>query len=181
MKTFSLFILLLSVSPAYALFQGGVSGGGGNLISPLAPNKPGAPSVAANIIYSSKAKLENYVQQKRRQFELNQLSDSQRQAFAPIFNSKQSIEKLMKNVQVRIADQHSCWDPDRGDVDGSTVSSTANTICISAYRFAKEDAVADMAPQSVALMLHEYGELVGLNEDQAIQAQAAALQELRGF
>jgi hypothetical protein len=172
------FLLALVVLPAFS-FEGGVSGGGGNIIAPKAPQYPVDPETAEHMVYHSHDLLKNYVAHKKSAFKNNQLSVQQRQVFAPIFNSPQSIESVIKNVRLDVEDDEACWDTQHQAVDGSTITRDHNSICISAYNLANKTEESDIPPQAAALMLHEYSELIGLSEDQAVRVQTIVLSELR--
>ncbi|MGZ3772065.1 MAG: hypothetical protein ACXVCY_08185 [Pseudobdellovibrionaceae bacterium] len=160
-------------------FQGGVSGGGGNLISPKAPSSLVSPDTVEQMIHHSRWTLFNYISLKRTAFKNNQLPEQQVRIFAPIFQSNINIEEIMNNVQVHVEERKSCHDYAHRSVDGSTLSEHPNSICISAYNIAAKADSSDIPPQSAALILHEYSELVGLSEEQAIRAQQVVLDELR--
>ena len=163
------------------LFEGGVSGGGGNMISPKPPLSANNPEIVEEIVGRSQNTVLNYLWQKRTDFEANRLSASHREAFAPVFENPLRIEDAVRGTRLHIAEERSCWDSQHKPVDGSTFSKEANSICISAYNIAKKADLSDIHPQSVALMIHEYSELIGLSEEQAVKAQAKALEELRAL
>ncbi|MFZ3231501.1 MAG: hypothetical protein WA160_14940 [Pseudobdellovibrio sp.] len=172
-------LILISTLPTLA-FQGGVSGGGGNIISPVFPNSPVSAETAEHIVYGSHTILKKYINRKLLAYKNKQLSEKQYQIFLPIFNSSKNIETIINTVRVLVPDEHSCWDAQKNPVDGSTITNDPNSICISAYNIATKVDVSDIPAQASALMLHEYGELAGLNEVQAVQAQTEVLNELRG-
>ncbi|MGZ3815135.1 MAG: hypothetical protein ACXWRZ_00595 [Bdellovibrio sp.] len=168
----------LLVVPALA-FQGGVSGGGGNIISPKPPISLATPDAVEQMIHRSRLTLFNYISFKRSAFQKSQLSKQQMSVFAPIFESTLSIEDAIKKIRVHVEKQKSCFDYYNRSVDGSTLSDLPNSICISAYNISAKADSSDIPPQSLALMLHEYSELIGLNEEQAVRAQKVVLKELR--
>ena len=173
----SISLLFLNLS-AFAMI-GGVSGGGGNMISPKSPVTIANPEAVQQIVYKARNVLYRYVSQKRTAYLNNQLSLSQRAAFAPLFSSNLTIERVISSAHLHVNEHHACWDENHQPVDGSTITPHPDSICISAYNIARKTDVSDIAPQSAALMLHEYGELTGLNEDQAVAIQKAALKDLR--
>jgi hypothetical protein len=175
----SLIFLFSGVSASAS--RGGVSGGGGNMISPRAPSKPVSLHTAERLVYHAREALLSYVNKKRIAFEKGQLGPEQALAFAPIFNAGQKIETVISEAQLHVAERHSCWDENHQPVDGSTITPVPDAICISAFNISRKADVSDIPPQSAALMLHEYSELIGLDEEQAVQAQTKALEELRGF
>jgi len=102
-------------------------------------------------------------------------------AFAPVFNSEKNIESVMTEVRMYVKDHSTCRDADQKPVDGSIVNPVPDSICISAFNIANKTDAADIPPQSTALILHEYGELIGLTEAQAVMLQTLVLEELRGL
>lgn len=180
MKYLMSLLILITVIPAWS-FEGGVSGGGGNTISPRAPSYPVDPETAEHMIYQARGVLRNYLMTKKQAYLVGALPIEQMAAFAPVFSAKQKVEDTIENAQLHVSDRHACKDKNDKPVDGSTITPTPNSICISAYNIAHKVDISDITPQSAALMLHEYGELVGLSEDQAVKIQSAALSELRGM
>lgn len=173
----SLLILMTALS-TWAR-EGGVSGGGGNMLSPKAPSRPVNAETAEHMILQARTILKNYIHEKKYAFRTGTLSSEQIDAFAPVFNSEQNVEDVIHSTRLHINEKYSCWDENRRPVDGSTITPTPNSICISARNIANKADISDITPQSVALMLHEYSELVGLSEEQAVKAQSTALSELR--
>lgn len=179
-KFSALLIAVLAIFPLRAwAWNGGITGGGGNLIEPVAAPVHASPEIAKRIIVRSLASLERYLQEKHSLFMSGDLPGGEEAAFAPIFLSQRSIEDVIENTRLLIPDEHSCRDAGHRPVDGSVVTPEPNAICISAYNIAHKTAPEDIPPQAVALLLHEYSELVGLDEQQAVRAQAAALEEFR--
>lgn len=175
---FFIFSQMSSAAPLRG-FEGGVSGGGGNLLEARTPLKPIHPEVAEKIVHDSYAVFLTYIGQKRKDYFSKKLSPEQQVAFAPIFEAAQEIEAMARNRRMQVDDHSPCWDSNHRPVDGSTLSRLPNSICISAFTIAQKSEVNDIAPQSAALMLHEYGELVGLTETEAVGAQIEALKDLR--
>lgn len=173
----SLLVLMTTLSAGAR--EGGVSGGGGNMLSPKTPNHPVNPETAEHLILEARHILVRYIQEKKEAFQAGALSSEEMDAFEPVFNSERNVENTIRTARLHINEKHSCWDENRQPVDGSTITTTPNSICISARNIANKADVSDITPQSAALMLHEYSELVGLSEDQAVKAQSAALSELR--
>ncbi len=164
---------------AAIIFNGGVSGGGGNMISPKPPVSENDPEIVEEIVGKAQTTVLEYIWQKRNEYENNRLPESHRAAFVPLFEADNKIENAVRSTRLHIADEHACWDSQHRPVDGSTVTKDSNSICISAYNIAKKADLSDIHPQSAALMIHEYSELVGLSEEQAIKVQARALEDLR--
>lgn len=178
----TLALYLVSIPTAWALpglTQGGVSGGGGNILAPKTPLAPVDPEVAEHLVYRSYGLFRIYIQEKQAAFNEGRLPTQEQALFAPIFTSPERVIEVLRNVRVHVADHRPCRDAQSQPVDGSTLSQEPNSICISAFNIARKTELDDIPPQSAALMVHEYGELLGLSEDQAVQVQGAALQELR--
>lgn len=159
--------------------EGGVSGGGGNLLSPKAPSRPVNSETAEHMILQARNVLKKYIHEKKYAFQSGALSPADMNAFEPVFNADLNVEDTIRSARLHINEKHSCWDENHQAVDGSTITPTPYSICISAHNIANKADISDITPQSAALMLHEYSELVGLSEDQAVKLQTAALVELR--
>lgn len=176
---YMLSLLVLMTTLSAGAREGGVSGGGGNMLSPKPPSHQVDAETAEHMILQAREILKKYVFEKKYAFHNGTLSAEQMDAFEPIFNSQKNVEDTMRTARLHIKERHACWDENSQPVDGSTIAPTPNSICISARNIATKADISDITPQSAALMLHEFSELVGLSEDQAVKAQAAALAELR--
>lgn len=161
------------------LRHGGVSGGGGNVIDPREPDRYLDPEEAEGIVESSHSIFYKYIVNKKKMFHSNQLNQTQSEVFRPVFEAPRDIIETIHKVRVHVEDDHSCWDAQKRPVDGSIFSKKDNSICISAFNLAQKAHVEDIPHQSAALMLHEYSELVGLSEEEAVQVQVEALSDLR--
>jgi hypothetical protein len=179
----SFFLTYAGLSAAFLIassaLAGGMSAGGGNLIHPIPPTDFVPPHIVAGMIVKSQQRLVDYLTAKKVAFTNDQLDQVQRSAWSPIFTSEKDILYFVSTFRPLILERESCHDSNNNDVDGSVWSLTPDTVCISALNISKKAAANDIPPQATALLLHEYSELIGLSDEQAIQAQSAALNELR--
>lgn len=158
---------------------GGISGGGGTVINPDKPTKTQNPEVIEHVISNSKPQFYAYVQKKYQDFLAGRLSPVENDLYAKLFSSNsQDLNSVMKKYSVYVDDKSPCYSSDRTPVDGSIYSSVPNSVCISAVAFAEKVDYPQVTKQSIALMLHEYGEVSGLSEDDAVTLQKSALVDL---
>ncbi|AZZ36384.1 hypothetical protein CIK05_06120 [Bdellovibrio sp. qaytius] len=180
MKTIihSALVILISIL-SLSMTSGGVSGGGGNLISPKKPKVSVKPEAVKKLVFTAHSNLTNYIAEKFIAFKNNQLSAEDQKTFAPVFTANKNIEDVIQNVQIQVLIWESCRDEKNLPVDGSTITSAPNSICISAFNISRKVDMTEISSQATALMLHEYSELVGLSELQAVRLQTAALNDLK--
>ncbi|GIL17947.1 MAG: hypothetical protein FMNOHCHN_03599 [Ignavibacteriaceae bacterium] len=177
-------VLLLSISQVAladsgSRLMGGVSGGGGNVINPMPPERNLDPEVAEDIIENSVAHVQTYLADLERTHRSPNSDTELKQLYKKIFDGPQSIHRVVQQVEPKVEETRPCYDAQAKPVDGSIYSRKRNTICISAYTLSQKVHEAEIQDQSIALMLHEYGELVGLSEDEAVLLQKKALEDLR--
>ena len=158
--------------------EGGVSGGGGNVISPMPPDRHLDPEHAEGIIEGTVNHVRTYLYD----LELDHKNDRVTSAFKPIteklFDGKKTILNIIDRIEPDVEDERPCYDGQRKPVDGSIYSHKKNTICISAFNLSKKVHRSQLEDQSTALMIHEYSELVGLSEDEAVLLQKKTLEDL---
>lgn len=173
-------VFMLTISSTSWGSLGGVSGGGGNLISPKAPLYPINPELTEKLIHKAHKELQSYLSYKKNQYINKQMPAPQRQAFEPLFTAPEDAEMTLTHSHIDIQDDSSCFDPQMRAVDGSfKIQNSQKSICISAWTISQKSEASDIKPQSQALILHEVGETLGLTETQANQLQQESLIELR--
>lgn len=169
---YSIFLLSL-IAALPTAFAGGFSGGGGNV-------KPGQPI--------SKEEAIRAIEQNRRYvlFYFNareQFLKSGGEWTAldrKLFGATPTVLDRAAVIRVTVEKDGPCFDGKGNAVDGSAVATEPQSICISAARLAEKVDRQSFQTQVVALMIHEYSHLVGLNEREANALQSNALSELVG-
>lgn len=158
---------------------GGVSGGGGNVIDPTPPDILPETDTVEYMIKSSLKQVHTYLYQKSQQFESGQLSQYEQELFAKVFRRENSILKALYKVEPEVDERQPCFDFDRQPVDASIATNKQNHFCVSAFTLRQKVIHSEIPAQSAALMIHEYSEIVGANEDDAVALQRLALDELK--
>lgn len=158
---------------------GGMSAGGGNFLLTIAPENPGPVALAQSIANEAHGNLADYLRAKKQAWLAHSLPAQQQEAFAPLFSSQQDVLTIVASRQVDVEAQDSCWDANRDQVDGSIFAKNAHAVCLSARNLSLKSITADYYPQSLALLGHEFGELAGLSEDQAVLLQKQILLDAR--
>lgn len=169
---YSIFLLSLVLTIPTAL-AGGFSGGGGNV-------KPGQRITKEDAIQA--------IEQNRRfvLFYFNarehflKSSDEWTALDRKLFGAAPTVTDRALAVRVTIEKNGPCRDGKGNAVDGSAVATVPQSICISADRLVEKLDRQNFQMQVVALMIHEYSHLVGLNEREANTLQSQALAELVG-
>lgn len=157
---------------------GGVSGGGGNVINPTPPASEIDSELAESLIKNSMPYVKLFLKNKYEQYQNHQMSSSEAQLYAKIFEGSKNIMKTLSQVKPAIEEHRPCFTMYGEVVDASIVSLDRRKFCVSALTISKKVAQDEIPVQSAALMIHEYGEIVGVNEDEAIILQKQALQEM---
>lgn len=171
------FILFVS----HSSFAGGVSGGGGNVINPIPPDSGCVPDhdYVEELVQKSRYPIFNFLKRKSQQLNSNQLIGDEKIVFQKLINSKENIFEIVNHVKPHVEEDQPCFDNEGNPVDGSTLSSKPNSICISAQRLIEKVHVKELPPQTRALLLHEYSEVSGLSEEEATFIQTKALEEMK--
>lgn len=153
-----------AIVPVRALAAGGISGGGGNVLPGKAPETLQDPEQVEDEVRESHAIAIDYLSRK-----ISGQTDVQSIA----------ILELARRVPPHITDDRPCFDSAGNVVDGSNATGRhRGRICISALNLARKVHPTELRAQAAALMIHEYAELAGSDEDQAVQLQTGAFKEL---
>jgi len=172
MKFISTLIILISIQAQGA---GGVSGGGGNLISPVGPFIKQDPKEIKSIIDGSSSLLKKFVRAQYATYSTGGMDSESHGLYSHLFASKENnIHELIENVAIEVPLDKPCYDNSGNIFDGS-FNSKNNSICISAYSIAKKCGKNEATYQAPALIFHELSELSGLSDDDATYLQKQAL------
>lgn len=177
----TLLLLISFTAERSNALMGGISGGGGNVLFPTPPSDPMDPESTQHLIRGLKTDVVNYVATKENSFREGSLSAVERPAFAALFELQPGVAQRVSVLGMKVEDDDPCFDFSHQEVDGSTIRPGSDRICISALRIAKKVDKSEIKAQSMALMIHEYGEILGLTEEQATHLQQTVLKELRGY
>lgn len=174
-----LFLSLKAFGDNFLIFRGGVSGGGGNVISPIPPDRYIHPSVAEKIVKKSYDEAQTYFFESERKYRrgLSKEELKFQKIYEILFAGKVDIQKIIKRNFPEIEEHEPCFDFLNQPVDGSISNELEPIVCISAFNLAKKVNLKEMAVQSLALMVHEYAELAGLGEEDAVLLQKQVLLE----
>lgn len=174
-----LLIILCSLisSPSNA---GGVSGGGGNLISPTAPSERQDPRDIKNIILDSHHLLHNFIDSKYSQYTKGSMDDDSHRLYSFLFaDQEDNLNDALEEIRVDIKLDKPCFDKNGKVFDGSIFNDTKHSICISAFTIAQKCHKNEVPKQATALVFHEYTEAMGLSDEDAITLQKQFLDELK--
>ena len=108
------------------------------------------------------------------------MNDENLQLYSILFSdSDNNIHELMEKTSLDIHLDQPCYDSDGNIFDGSTLNNKLNTVCISAMTIAQKCDKSEIPLQGAALIFHEFSELTGLSDDDAITLQKQVLKELK--
>ncbi|MGZ3691711.1 MAG: hypothetical protein ACXVAX_09415 [Pseudobdellovibrio sp.] len=160
--------------------EGGISGGGGSVIDPHIPCETQDPQQVASLILQTRPLFRRYLLYKFDQLQKNQLTAEEKRLFDKMTNSDPAgFVNQLEHYNVQVDDKSPCFTSDRRPVDGSIFSSQPNSFCISASSIAQKVHMSEVVPQSAALMVHEFSEVRGLDEDEAVEMQKTAIKDLQ--
>ena len=167
-------------SSAHKLLEfGGVSGGGGNVISATPPVAPTDSETAEELIKKSRQFVNLYLGQKSEKFQANQMNDQEHILYSKIFAGPKNILNAVEKISPDIEDDGPCYDYENKPVDASIANRPKNKFCISAHSISQKVDHQEIPIQSAALMIHEYSEIVGTTEEEAVTLQTQAIEELK--
>lgn len=173
LKSFATPIPILTSLPQdpiyYAGEDGGASGGGGFYL-PAIPNDYD-PDDMDKAIRALKLASSHFVNSLNRSTDL--LGDIE--THFPLLKKHLLIEIASKTPPV-IYTKSACVNGQGLSVDGSLYSHYPNTICVSAKTLHQKVNDKEYFIQGLALLAHEYSEIAGFSEDEAVQLQKFVIQ-----
>jgi hypothetical protein len=182
-KILSAIILFLTLNQAHAhilLKDGGISGGGGNVISPTAPHHFQDPYDVQEEVISSKALLKRFIQAKHDLFLVNNMGQEDKRIYSVLFeDNSHGILESMIYVPLHIPVYEPCYDLEGKSYDGASVNAETHSVCVSAFNLALKVDKSEIAIQAAALILHELSEVAGLSDDDAIYLQNQLIKEYK--
>lgn len=179
----TLLALVFVTSQAYSKYgfetDGGVSGGGGFLISPETPDQYTSPQKIEDLIKKhAESSLEKYLISKKQKFDKGQLPGHELATLEPILKQG-AIFNTMKKTNLVVEEDHSCFGAQGEPTDASFFNQKKKAICISAKNIAEKVHPKELKPQALALMMHEYSEIMGLADQDAVGVQKIVLDDLK--
>ena len=178
MKKITILFLIFMTFNSYS--AGGISGGGGNLISPLMPEREQTPEEIINIIKKSNFLLKTFIAKKYELYAKNKMSKDEKRLFDNLFADKEkNIYELMEITSLDFLLDGPCRDNKGNIFDGSTYVLNPHSVCISAFTIAMKCDKSEVPKQGQALILHELSEVAGLSDNDAILLQKQFLNETK--
>lgn len=157
----------------------GVSGGGGNVMYPVSPRNPALVAEVQAKLNEARPSVAAYFEAKQALFVKGNLSPEESALFAPLFKTGQGVVATARQTGLDIEQTTPCYDSSATPVDGSIFSDDHGEICVSALSISKRVERADVPAQSAALLAHEFTEVLGFGEDDAVRVQAKVLADFR--
>ena len=176
----SMFITLLSVlTISIQVFAGGMSGGGGNVLNPNPPKHALNPDRVDEMISRAFQELPAFLKRQEVKYNGGQLDSSKAAMYAKIFTGSPNIFEAIKSRKLHIEEDASCLNSFDIAYDASIVSIEPNSVCISAFTISKKVILHEIYPQVSALLVHEYSEVMGFDDEMAINIQTLILADIK--
>ena len=160
---------------AYAhilLKDGGISGGGGNVISPNAPEHLQNPYDIKIDILASRVILQEFLISKLDLYRVDNMNSKDKYIYSVLFqDTEHGIMKAMKEVPIFIPVYEPCYDLKGRPFDGAAVNADTHAVCISAFNLALKVDQSEISVQAAGLLLHELSEVAGLSDEVAVYLQ----------
>ncbi|MDG0817219.1 hypothetical protein [Bdellovibrio svalbardensis] len=181
-KFFAFILLSLSANTwawSGMIREGGVSGGGGNVINPQMPTSTVDPEEAEHIVKASAVYTQIFFAHAKAQFANGEASSEILPVYKKLFSGPRDLDTVLQNVRPHVRESGPCYDYNMQPVDASVAGSLPNRFCVSAFALSRKVQADQIPVQAAALMAHEYTEIMGLDEDEAVMIQKQALQDLQ--
>ena len=175
------FIFLTNFAQAHIVSaNGGISGGGGNVISPTTPHRLQDPYAIRVDILASRSILKEFIAKKLELLRTGIMDLEDRKIYSILFQENtHGILETIDYMPIHIPFNEPCYDLQGREYDGIAINSQIHTVCISAYNLALKVDKSEVYSQAAALMLHELAEVAGLDDDDAIYLQTQLLLEFK--
>jgi len=163
----------------FSAHAGGVSGGGGNVLFPVDPQQPASRLEVRQVIVSAHRDVVQYLQEKQEQFRAGNLDPAQRVQFSQLFEQPLNVVEISRNKVLEIESERPCIDANGMPVDADIHADDQEKVCVSSFSISKKVEKGELSAQSAALLIHEFSELAGFDEDGAVQLQSMVLADFR--
>ena len=174
-----LFIILSSLVSFNLMAAGGISGGGGNLITPSRPVTIQDPREVRHIILGTTNLLRKFINAQYILYNAGSMDYNTERMYSILFShDEDNLHNVMEEISLDIPLDRLCFDQFGTAFDGSTYNQSKHSICISAFSIAKKCNQTEIPIQATALIMHEYSEVVGLSDEDAIVLQNQVITEL---
>lgn len=180
MKLIGLILLTLTAvsSPKSSAHFGGISGGGGNVMYAGSVQRQMSADRVEQRIEELRPVVLQYLGEKKAQFDSGKLDQTSTATFAPLFANQQNIMGALERVRLSVREEHPCYTRDGASFDGTSEGKGGGRICMSAHSISTKVDYSEVDLQTSALMVHEFSEIAGANDEQAIAIQIAVLKDL---
>ncbi len=162
----TMMILLAATAGANARMgtaDGGSSGGGGGVVLTQPPGTQALVDILPQI--------------RRSLFEEFRTIPKDKLPYADrLLDASPNIFDAILSKGIEIQQSKACKDANGNDADGSIHASNPNKICISAFNLGSKTTWQTYVIQTLAITVHEYSHLVGLNEEEAGNLQQFILE-----
>jgi hypothetical protein len=166
------FVLVFLVAPVWCLAEGGADTGGGNrTVIPI--NRS-----IHRLIEETKLSVLAWANARHIQYKVDVLNGSPNALDTKLFGGTLTLFDLIHKVQIQNWKNRPCKDHHGNDSDGSYSGSLEDDkpiVCISSFRIAPKLDPMSAPSEIAALVLHELGHLMGLDEPTSIQENAVKL------
>lgn len=174
-------IAVITLSGCFAqarLFrEGGVSGGGGNVLNPQNPQVILDSEKAEHIVRASSLYARIFFANAEEQYVKGTAPAAVMSVYEKIFENN-DVSQVLESVRPHVRDSGPCYDYAYQPVDASVVSPLPDQFCVSSFALSHKVLPESLPIQAAALMAHEYSEVMGLGETEAVIIQKQALQDL---
>ncbi len=158
--------------------DGGMSGGGGNVLPGKLPDAPLDPEEAEDQVKASRHTAVDYLTSFKEKYQQGALPSDQASLAQKAFSKGRDLLTISRTYRTDVEDDSPCFDFSGSPVDGSIRGERPNEICISSHSIAKKVHQSEIKAQSAALMIHEFSEVIGFSEDEATALQVQVYTDL---
>lgn len=160
---------------------GGISGGGGTVLYPQIPQDPMSEKQVRETIRTAHHHVGEYLSEKKAALIQGHLTGKEKANFDRLFRAYPDVIRTYLETEVDIEHDEPCFDAAGRPVDASIIGEELGTVCISSSSIATKVSREKVFSESAALLLHEYSELVGFDEAQAVEIQKAIFEDLQNI
>lgn len=168
-------LIFIASLAAHAAPEGGMSGGGGNVIAEEPVSKAVPVELTAKIVRHAFSHVVPYLEYKAEKLQKGEAVPNE----IRMLLTKSHVRTIAAQNPPQVLTQKPCLDGEQTEFDATNDISRPAVVCVSALRISKRLERDEIEAQSVALLIHEYSELVGFDDQDAIQIQRAVLSDFR--
>ena len=152
--------------------DGGISGGGGGTTNPVLTNPE---FINSTLFHDGAVVVQAWLKGTEATFSRRSPEEQAQSPLRFLFQGPRTALDLLPSIKIESRMLTPCYDAFGEEREASIYASKPGYICMSPYLMSTRVTELNVAPETLALLVHEISHLLGANEEEAVAIQQEAL------